>query len=177
MTKPHVLATLVRSVMFHFIRTQWLWGSNPSIKAILFLWLVLWLPGEKLLWFQGQLDPEKMVYTRKDACDIIERSKIMLILSLVSLSSARDSCKHVKKHWDTLLFSEFVHCIVQVPPKVWLWTGTDRADEWDQRSAGSSPWCQRGSHQTDHWARASAIWGHWIRWVLIIQIQACIQHT
>ncbi|XP_041789072.1 translation machinery-associated protein 16 [Chelmon rostratus] len=29
--------------------------------------------GEKLLWFQGQLDPEKTVYTRKDACDIIER--------------------------------------------------------------------------------------------------------
>ncbi|XP_041642346.1 translation machinery-associated protein 16 [Cheilinus undulatus] len=29
--------------------------------------------GEKLLWFQGQLDPEKTAYTRKDACDIIER--------------------------------------------------------------------------------------------------------
>uniref|UniRef100_A0A3Q3Q5H4 Translation machinery-associated protein 16 n=1 Tax=Monopterus albus TaxID=43700 RepID=A0A3Q3Q5H4_MONAL len=29
--------------------------------------------GEKLLWFQGQLDPAKTVYTRKDACDIIER--------------------------------------------------------------------------------------------------------
>ncbi|KAF3687816.1 Translation machinery-associated protein 16 [Channa argus] len=29
--------------------------------------------GEKLLWFQGQLDPEKTVYTKKDACDIIER--------------------------------------------------------------------------------------------------------
>ncbi|XP_068176886.1 translation machinery-associated protein 16 [Antennarius striatus] len=29
--------------------------------------------GEKLLWFQGQLDPEKTVYTRKDACDVIER--------------------------------------------------------------------------------------------------------
>uniref|UniRef100_A0A3Q3W5C2 Translation machinery-associated protein 16 n=1 Tax=Mola mola TaxID=94237 RepID=A0A3Q3W5C2_MOLML len=28
---------------------------------------------EKLLWFQGQLDPEKTTYTRKDACDIIER--------------------------------------------------------------------------------------------------------
>ncbi|KAM9363947.1 translation machinery-associated protein 16 [Symphorus nematophorus] len=28
--------------------------------------------GEKLLWFQGQLDPEKTAYTRKDACDIIE---------------------------------------------------------------------------------------------------------
>ncbi|KAM3864787.1 translation machinery-associated protein 16 [Diretmus argenteus] len=29
--------------------------------------------GEKLLWFQGQLDPTKTVYTRKDACDVIER--------------------------------------------------------------------------------------------------------
>ncbi|XP_078119119.1 translation machinery-associated protein 16 [Sander vitreus] len=29
--------------------------------------------GEKLLWFQEQLDPEKTTYTRKDACDIVER--------------------------------------------------------------------------------------------------------
>ncbi|KAG7221912.1 hypothetical protein INR49_016938 [Caranx melampygus] len=29
--------------------------------------------GEKLLWFQEQLDPEKTTYTRKEACDIIER--------------------------------------------------------------------------------------------------------
>ncbi|XP_029013619.1 translation machinery-associated protein 16 [Betta splendens] len=29
--------------------------------------------GEKLLWFQAQLDSEKTVYTKKDACDIIER--------------------------------------------------------------------------------------------------------
>uniref|UniRef100_A0A3Q2ZRE5 Translation machinery-associated protein 16 n=1 Tax=Kryptolebias marmoratus TaxID=37003 RepID=A0A3Q2ZRE5_KRYMA len=29
--------------------------------------------GEKLLWFQSQLDPTKTDYTRKDACDIIER--------------------------------------------------------------------------------------------------------
>ncbi|XP_023147691.1 translation machinery-associated protein 16 isoform X1 [Amphiprion ocellaris] len=29
--------------------------------------------GEKLLWFQSQLDPTKTTYTRKDACDIIER--------------------------------------------------------------------------------------------------------
>lgn len=29
--------------------------------------------GEKLLWFQGQLDPAKTTYTKKDACDIIER--------------------------------------------------------------------------------------------------------
>nr|XP_046271075.1 translation machinery-associated protein 16 [Scatophagus argus] len=29
--------------------------------------------GEKLLWFQEQLDPEKTAYTRKEACDIIER--------------------------------------------------------------------------------------------------------
>ncbi|KAM7394443.1 hypothetical protein PAMP_021247 [Pampus punctatissimus] len=29
--------------------------------------------GEKLLWFQGELDPAKTAYTRKDACEIIER--------------------------------------------------------------------------------------------------------
>ncbi|CAJ1052522.1 translation machinery-associated protein 16 isoform X2 [Xyrichtys novacula] len=29
--------------------------------------------GEKLLWFQGQLDPEKTLYSKKDACNIIER--------------------------------------------------------------------------------------------------------
>ncbi|XP_076003837.1 translation machinery-associated protein 16 [Genypterus blacodes] len=29
--------------------------------------------GEKLLWFQEQLEPTKTAYTRKDACDIIER--------------------------------------------------------------------------------------------------------
>ncbi|KAM6939747.1 translation machinery-associated protein 16 [Xenentodon cancila] len=28
---------------------------------------------EKLLWFQSQLDPTKTGYTKKDACDIIER--------------------------------------------------------------------------------------------------------
>ncbi|XP_031719156.1 translation machinery-associated protein 16 [Anarrhichthys ocellatus] len=29
--------------------------------------------GEKLLWFQEQLDPEKTTYTKKDACDLVER--------------------------------------------------------------------------------------------------------
>lgn len=29
--------------------------------------------GEKLTWFQAQLDPAKTSYTKKDACDIIER--------------------------------------------------------------------------------------------------------
>ncbi|XP_029950573.1 translation machinery-associated protein 16 [Salarias fasciatus] len=29
--------------------------------------------GEKLLWFQSQLDPTKTTYTKKDACEIIER--------------------------------------------------------------------------------------------------------
>uniref|UniRef100_A0A3B3BAL6 Translation machinery-associated protein 16 n=1 Tax=Oryzias melastigma TaxID=30732 RepID=A0A3B3BAL6_ORYME len=29
--------------------------------------------GEKLLWFQSQLDATKSSYTRKDACEIIER--------------------------------------------------------------------------------------------------------
>uniref|UniRef100_H3DMU0 Translation machinery-associated protein 16 n=1 Tax=Tetraodon nigroviridis TaxID=99883 RepID=H3DMU0_TETNG len=31
------------------------------------------IEGEKLQWFQSQLDPEKTSYTRKDACEIIER--------------------------------------------------------------------------------------------------------
>uniref|UniRef100_G3PYE1 Translation machinery-associated protein 16 n=1 Tax=Gasterosteus aculeatus aculeatus TaxID=481459 RepID=G3PYE1_GASAC len=29
--------------------------------------------GEKLLWFQEQLDPEKKTYSRKEACDLVER--------------------------------------------------------------------------------------------------------
>nr|XP_057932018.1 translation machinery-associated protein 16 [Doryrhamphus excisus]XP_057932025.1 translation machinery-associated protein 16 [Doryrhamphus excisus] len=29
--------------------------------------------GEKLLWFQAQLDPQKTSYSKKDACDVIER--------------------------------------------------------------------------------------------------------
>ena len=29
--------------------------------------------GEKLLWFQGHLDPEKTAFTKKDACDIVDR--------------------------------------------------------------------------------------------------------
>uniref|UniRef100_A0A672KC50 Translation machinery associated 16 homolog n=1 Tax=Sinocyclocheilus grahami TaxID=75366 RepID=A0A672KC50_SINGR len=31
------------------------------------------LIGEKLLWFQSQLDPDKSEYTKQDACNIIER--------------------------------------------------------------------------------------------------------
>uniref|UniRef100_A0A8C1PQG5 Translation machinery-associated protein 16 n=1 Tax=Cyprinus carpio TaxID=7962 RepID=A0A8C1PQG5_CYPCA len=31
------------------------------------------LIGEKLLWFQSQLDPDKAEYTKHDACEIIER--------------------------------------------------------------------------------------------------------
>lgn len=34
--------------------------------------------GEKLQWFQSQLDAEKTSYTRKDACEIIERSKLFI---------------------------------------------------------------------------------------------------
>ncbi|KAG7249925.1 hypothetical protein CRUP_027881, partial [Coryphaenoides rupestris] len=29
--------------------------------------------GEKLLWFQGQLEADKTIYSKKDACDIIEK--------------------------------------------------------------------------------------------------------
>lgn len=61
-------------------------------------------------------------------------------------------------------------CVFQVPAEIWFWTWTDWADERDQRPAGSSPWCQRGCHQTDHWARAGAVWGHRIWWVLFINI-------
>lgn len=39
---------------------------------------VFWPEGEKLQWFQSQLDPEKTSYTRKDACEIIERSKLFI---------------------------------------------------------------------------------------------------
>lgn len=35
--------------------------------------LVSPITGEKLLWFQSELDPAKATYTKKDACDIIER--------------------------------------------------------------------------------------------------------
>lgn len=31
------------------------------------------ITGEKLTWFQSQLDPNKTCYTKKDACEIIER--------------------------------------------------------------------------------------------------------
>ncbi|XP_056112738.1 translation machinery-associated protein 16 [Rhinichthys klamathensis goyatoka] len=31
------------------------------------------LIGEKLLWFQSQLDPDKLEYTKRDACEVIER--------------------------------------------------------------------------------------------------------
>lgn len=62
---------------------------------------------------------------------------------------------------------------VQVPPQVWFWTRTNWADEWDQRSAGSSPWCQRGCHQTDYWARASTVWRHRIWWVALTYKHMC----
>lgn len=46
--------------------------------------LVSPITGEKLLWFQSELDPAKATYTKKDACDIIERfgSGLMFILNL-----------------------------------------------------------------------------------------------
>ncbi|KAG2466827.1 TMA16 protein, partial [Polypterus senegalus] len=34
---------------------------------------VILLQGEKLLWFQSQLHPDKSVYSKKEACEIIER--------------------------------------------------------------------------------------------------------
>uniref|UniRef100_A0A671EER6 Translation machinery associated 16 homolog n=1 Tax=Rhinolophus ferrumequinum TaxID=59479 RepID=A0A671EER6_RHIFE len=35
--------------------------------------LRLKLIGEKLQWFQNHLDPQKVAYSRKDACELIER--------------------------------------------------------------------------------------------------------
>lgn len=63
--------------------------KSAPFEYLLFSFISLF-PGEKLLWFQGQLDPEKTAYTRKDACDIIERLEtgfiILILLSLVILS-------------------------------------------------------------------------------------------
>lgn len=35
--------------------------------------LVLVVTGEKLQWFQNHLDPKKGGYSKKDACELIER--------------------------------------------------------------------------------------------------------
>lgn len=51
------------------------WKNQSNL---VFLFLVFWPEGEKLQWFQSQLDPEKTSYTRKDACEIIERSKLFI---------------------------------------------------------------------------------------------------
>lgn len=52
---------------------------EKSIKLRLFLCVcVFWPKGEKLQWFQSQLDPEKTSYSRKDACEIIERSEVFI---------------------------------------------------------------------------------------------------
>lgn len=53
-------------------------------KSIKIFW-VFWPEGEKLQWFQSQLDPEKTSYTRKDACDIIERSNLFIYYCAVAL--------------------------------------------------------------------------------------------
>lgn len=59
--------------------------KSTPFKYLLFSFFISLFPGEKLLWFQGQLDPEKTAYTRKDACDIIERSETgLIILPLVT---------------------------------------------------------------------------------------------
>ena len=59
----------------YYIRTCWKhWNLHPTNMLL----LLLAFTGEKLLWFQGQLDPEKTTYTRKDACEIIERWKTRL---------------------------------------------------------------------------------------------------
>lgn len=53
--------------------------KSAPFKYLLFSF-ISFFPGEKLLWFQGQLDPEKTAYTRKDACDIIERLETGFII-------------------------------------------------------------------------------------------------
>lgn len=52
--------------------------------SFLFFLFLSPITGEKLLWFQSELDPAKATYTKKDACDIIERfgSGLMFILNL-----------------------------------------------------------------------------------------------
>lgn len=95
MTKLPVLTLSVRQLFFHLID-----GKINQIKS-LFL-NVFWPKGEKLQWFQSQLDPEKTSYSRKDACEIIERSEVFYLL----MCSWFISC--VMKH---VLF-------VQVPPQV-----------------------------------------------------------
>ncbi|KAL4640380.1 translation machinery-associated protein 16 [Arapaima gigas] len=43
-----------------------------TVNVVLNL-VTLLCSGEKLLWFQNQLDPNKPEYTKKDACELIER--------------------------------------------------------------------------------------------------------
>uniref|UniRef100_A0A8C1D0B6 Translation machinery-associated protein 16 n=1 Tax=Cyprinus carpio carpio TaxID=630221 RepID=A0A8C1D0B6_CYPCA len=48
-------------------------GMN-NLLAVFFLRLLIFIfTGEKLLWFQSQLDPDKSEYTKQDACNITER--------------------------------------------------------------------------------------------------------
>lgn len=64
-------------------KPTFLFFSKPLIDGKInqiwsFFFLMFWPEGEKLQWFQSQLDPEKTSYTRKDACEIIERSKLFI---------------------------------------------------------------------------------------------------
>ncbi|PNI61748.1 TMA16 isoform 6 [Pan troglodytes] len=47
------------------------------------------LVGEKLQWFQNHLDPQKKRYSKKDACELIERIRENVIRSLYTFLDYR----------------------------------------------------------------------------------------
>lgn len=83
MTKLPVL-TLSVSPLFFFSK-HLIDGKISYISS--FFFGVFWPEGEKLQWFQSQLDPEKTSYTRKDACEIIERSDVHLLMWIYFMSN------------------------------------------------------------------------------------------
>lgn len=121
-------------------------------NSFVFLFMSM-IPGEKLLWFQTQLDSAKAAYTRKEACEIIERSATVWYFTSFNFYIVLNNCS---LFFCTIKVSS-MSVSVQVPAKIRLRTRTNWADERDQRSSGSSPWCQRSCHQTDHRAREGTI--------------------
>lgn len=82
LTKPHVSAALVILAVSNFRQTVSCEEYASSFFKFLFISLFL---GEKLLWFQAQLDSGKATYTRKEACEIVERSATVCYFGLASL--------------------------------------------------------------------------------------------
>lgn len=83
LTKPHVSAALVILAVSNFRQTVSC-EEYASSSLFKFLFISLFL-GEKLLWFQAQLDSGKATYTRKEACEIVERSASVCYFGLASL--------------------------------------------------------------------------------------------